>query len=58
VKASVPSVFFSRCVASAKYVDVTAELHVLEGSLEAKLGEIGRLAQEQSSLRRVATRGR
>ena len=33
----------------------TAELHVLEGSLEAKLGEIGRLAQEQSSLRRVAT---
>jgi len=33
----------------------SAELQVLEGSLEAKLGEIGRLAQEQSSLRRVAT---
>src|SRR2546423_3633178 len=33
----------------------SAEVQVLEGSLEAKLGEIGRLAQEQSSLRRVAT---
>jgi PAS domain S-box-containing protein len=32
-----------------------AELHALEGNLEAKLGEVGRLAQEQSSLRRVAT---
>src|SRR2546423_4697123 len=32
-----------------------AELHSLEGSLAAKLGEVGRLAQEQSSLRRVAT---
>ena len=29
VKASVPSVFFSRCVASAKYVAVTGELQVV-----------------------------
>jgi PAS domain S-box-containing protein len=33
----------------------SAEVHALEDSLEVKLGEVGRLAQEQSSLRRVAT---
>ena len=31
------------------------ELHALEGDLEAKLSEVGRLAQEQTALRRVAT---
>ena len=31
------------------------ELHALEGDLEAKLAEVGRLAQEQTALRRVAT---
>ena len=31
------------------------ELHALEGDLEAKLGEVARLAQEQAALRRVAT---
>jgi PAS domain S-box-containing protein len=31
------------------------ELHALEGDLEAKLSEVGRLAQEQAALRRVAT---
>jgi PAS domain S-box-containing protein len=31
------------------------ELQALEGDLEAKLGEVGRLAQEQTALRRVAT---
>ena len=31
------------------------ELHALEGNLEAKLAEVGRLAQEQTALRRVAT---
>ena len=33
----------------------TEELHALEGDLEAKLSEVGRLAQEQAALRRVAT---
>jgi PAS domain S-box-containing protein len=32
-----------------------AELDSLESDLEARLGEVGRLAQEQTSLRRVAT---
>jgi PAS domain S-box-containing protein len=32
-----------------------AELRALEGSLESKLAEVGRLAQEQTALRRVAT---
>jgi PAS domain S-box-containing protein len=31
------------------------ELHALEGDLEAKLSEVGRLAQEQTALHRVAT---
>jgi PAS domain S-box-containing protein len=33
----------------------SAELRSVEGNLEAKLAEIGRLAQEQTALRRVAT---
>ncbi|MDQ3823985.1 MAG: PAS domain S-box protein, partial [Actinomycetota bacterium] len=32
-----------------------AEIHALEGDLAAKLAEVGRLAQEQTALRRVAT---
>jgi PAS domain S-box-containing protein len=34
---------------------VAAERHALAGDLEARLADIGRLAQEQSALRRVAT---
>ena len=33
----------------------SAELQAVEGNLEVKLAEVGRLAQEQTSLRRVAT---
>ena len=33
----------------------SAELKAVEGNLEVKLAEVARLAQEQSSLRRVAT---
>jgi PAS domain S-box-containing protein len=32
-----------------------AEIRALQGDVEAKLGEVGRLAQEQTALRRVAT---